>query len=88
MRKEQETRMEQEKSMTVLTHELTNALATVHLAIGSLGPTSAMRARGYRAIDSMRAIIRRCSLSSEIEADALALQHSPVDIQDLFGAKT
>jgi signal transduction histidine kinase len=84
MRKEQETRLEQEKFMTMLTHELTNALATAHLAIGSLGPTTAMRARGYRAIDSMRAIIRRCSLSGEIEADALALQHSPVDIQDLM----
>ena len=76
--------MEQEKFMTMLTHELTNALATAHLAIGSLGPASAMRARGYRAIDSMRAIIRRCSLSSEIEADALTLQHNPVDIQDLL----
>ena len=76
--------MEQEQFMTMLTHELTNALATAHLAIGSLGPASAMRARGYRAIDSMRAIIRRCSLSSEIEADALTLQHNPVDIQDLL----
>ena len=84
MRKEQETRIEQEQFMTMLTHELTNALATAHLAIGSLGPASAMRARGYRAIDSMRAIIRRCSLSSEIEADALTLQHNPVDIQDLL----
>ena len=76
--------MEQEQFMTMLTHELTNALATAHLAIGSLGPASAMRARGYRVIDSMRAIIRRCSLSSEIEADALTLQHNPVDIQDLL----
>ena len=76
--------MEQEKSMNMLTHELTNALATAYLAMGSLSPTSAMRARGYRAIDSMRAIIRRCSLSSVIEADALTLQHSPVDIQDLM----
>ena len=84
MRKEQETRMEQEKSMTMLMHELTNALATAHLAIGSLGPTSTMRGRGYRAIDSMRVIIRRCSLSSEIEANALTLQYSPVDIQDLL----
>ena len=84
MRKEQETRMEQEKSMTMLMHELTNALATAHLAIGSLGPTSTMRGRGYRAIDSMRVIIRRVSLSSELEADALALQHSPVNLQDLL----
>ncbi|WP_297723394.1 ATP-binding protein [Limnohabitans sp. Rim8] len=84
MRQEQNMRMEQEKFMTMLTHELTNALATAHLAIGSLDPASAMRARGYRAIDSMRAIIRRCSLSSELEADALALQHSPVNLQDLL----
>ena len=76
--------MEQEKSMTMLMHELTNALATAHLAIGSLGPTSTMRGRGYRAIDSMRAIIQRVSLSSELEADALALQHSPVNLQDLL----
>ena len=76
--------MEQEKFMTMLTHELTNALATAHLAIGSLGPASAMRARGYRAIDSMRAIIQRVSLSSELEADALALQHRPVNLQDLL----
>ena len=76
--------MEQEKSMTMLMHELTNALATAHLAIGSLGPTSTMRGRGYRAIDSMRVIIRRVSLSSELEADALALQHSPVNLQDLL----
>jgi len=84
MRKEQEMRVEQEQFMIMLTHELTNALATAHLAIGKLDPTSAMRVRGYRAIDSMRAIIRRCALSGEIEADALTLQHAPVNVQALL----
>jgi signal transduction histidine kinase len=84
MQKEREMRLDQEQFMTMLTHELTNALATAHLAIGSLGSASAMRGRGYRAIDSMRAIIWRCAMSSEIEADALTLQHAPVNVQDLL----
>ena len=84
MRKEQEMRVEQEQFMTMLTHELTNSLAIAHLAIGSLGPASAMRRRGYRAIDSIRAIIRRCALSGEFEVDAVKLQNAPVNVQALL----
>ncbi len=82
--KEQATRREQEQFMTMLTHELTNALATAHLAVGSLDPASPMRGRGYRAIDTMRDIIRRCALSDEIEAADPAPKIAPVNMQALL----
>ncbi len=81
---ESKRRSEQDQFMTMLTHELTNALATAHLAIGSLDASSTMRGRGYRAIDSMRDIIRRCSLSGAIEAADPALQISGVNISNLL----
>jgi signal transduction histidine kinase len=81
---ERKRRSEQEQFMTMLTHELTNALATAQLAIGSLDASSTMRGRGYRAIDSMRDIIRRCSLSGAIEAADPALQVSGVNIPNLL----
>jgi signal transduction histidine kinase len=81
---ERERRREQEQFMTMLTHELTNALATAHLAIGSLSPTSLMRGRGYRAIDSMRNIITRCALSGELEAANPVLQVAAVNVLALL----
>jgi signal transduction histidine kinase len=84
MQQEQEMRREQEQFMTMLTHELTNALATAHLAIGSLAPTSPMRGRGYRAINGMRDIIRRCSLNGAFEADDSAPQRAPVNVWALL----
>ena len=75
---------EQEQFMTMLTHELTNALATAHLAIGSLGSDSPMRGRGYRAIDSMRDIIKRCVLSGELETADSVLKVAAVDIAALL----
>ena len=81
---EQDRRREQEQFMTMLTHELTNALATAHLAIGSLGQASPMRGRGYRAIDSMRDIIKRCSLSGELESAEPLLQLAAVNVPALL----
>ena len=81
---EREKRKEQEQFMTMLMHELTNPLATAHLAIGSLAAKSPMRGRGYRAIDSMRDIIRRCSLTGEFEVNAAAPQFAPVNVQALL----
>ena len=81
---ERERRHEQEQFMTMLTHELTNALATAHLAIGSLSPASPMRGRGYRAIDSMRDIIKRCAISGELEVAEPVLQVAPVDVRALL----
>ena len=81
---ERERRHEQEQFMTMLTHELTNALATAHLAIGSLSPASPMRGRGYRAIDSMRNIIKRCAISGELEVAEPVLQVAPVDVRALL----
>jgi signal transduction histidine kinase len=73
--------------MTMLSHELTNALATAHLAIGSLSQESAMRVRGYRAVESMREIIRRCTQSGEFEAKestpVLAAVNVPALLQEL-----
>ena len=86
LRVEQERKRhaEQDQFMTMLSHELTNALATAHLAIGSLAPESAMRGRGYRAIESMRDIIRRCSQSGEFEASDAALQIEAVNVRALL----
>jgi signal transduction histidine kinase len=81
---ERERRREQEQFMTMLTHELTNALATAHLAIGSLSPASPMRGRGYRAIDSMRNIITRCALSGELETANPVLQVAAVNVLALL----
>ena len=77
-------RIEQDQFMTMLTHELTNALATAHLAIGSLSPSAPMRARGYRAIETMRDILRRCSLSGEFELSETAPQRAAVDVLALL----
>jgi len=84
MRQEQEMRREQEQFMTMLTHELTNALATAQLAIGSLAATSPMRGRGYRAIQGMRDIIRRCSLNGAFESNESAPQRAQVNVQTLL----
>jgi signal transduction histidine kinase len=84
MRQEQDMRREQEQFMTMLTHELTNALATAQLAIGSLAATSPMRGRGYRAIQGMRDIIRRCSLNGAFEANNTVPQCAPVKVRDLL----
>jgi signal transduction histidine kinase len=81
---ERKRRIEQDQFMTMLSHELTNALATAHLAIGSLSPSAPMRARGYRAIESMRDIIRRCSLSGEFEANDSKPQLAAVDVLPLL----
>jgi signal transduction histidine kinase len=84
---EQDKRREQDQFMTMLSHELTNALATAHLAIGSLSHESAMRVRGYRAVESMREIIRRCTQSGEFEAKestpVLAAVNVPALLQEL-----
>jgi signal transduction histidine kinase len=77
---EKKWRIEHDQFMTMLTHELTNTLATAHLAIGSLSPSVPMRARGYRAIESMRGILRRCSLSGEFETSAATPQRAAVDV--------
>ena len=81
---EQDKRREQDRFMTMLTHELTNALATAHLAIGSLAAGSAMRARGYRALESMRDIIRRCSQSGAFEANKSAPELAAVNVPALL----
>ena len=80
---EKAMRRDQEQFITMLTHELTNSLATAHLAIGSLDASSPMRARGYRAVDSIRSIIQRCVSSGEYEANAPALQVERLDVQSL-----
>jgi signal transduction histidine kinase len=80
---EKAMRRDQEQFITMLTHELTNALATAHLAIGGLDPSSPMRARGYRAIDSIRSIIQRCVSSGEYETAAPVLQVERLDVQSL-----
>ena len=77
-------RLEQDQCMTMLTHELTNALTTAHLAIGSLESTSPMRERGYRAIHGMQSIIRCCSISGAYEANDSAPQRAPVKVQTLL----
>ena len=84
MGQEQEMRLEQEQFMTMLTHELNNALTTAHLAIGSLEPTSPMRERGYRAIHGMQSIIRRCAISGAYEASDSVPQRAPVKVQTLL----
>jgi signal transduction histidine kinase len=84
MDQEQEMRLEQEQFMTMLTHELTTALTTAHLAIGSLEPTSPMRERGYRAIHGMQSIIRRCFISGAFEASDFVPQRAPVKVQALL----
>ena len=81
---EPDKRREQDQFMTMLTHELTNALATAQLPLGSLPTESSMRARGYRAVDSMRDIIRRCSQSSALEAEASAPQICAVNVPALL----
>ena len=83
--REQASRREQEQFMTMLTHELTNALATAQLAIGSLSSESPMRGRGYRAIESMRDIVRRCALSGEIEAARPVIELATVDLTAVLG---
>lgn len=84
IRYERDMRREQDQFMTMLTHELTNALATAHLAIGSLNPSSPMRARGYRAIDSIRNILQRCALSGELEVVKSLPKIAPVDVRMLL----
>ncbi len=84
VQQEQEMRQEQDQFMTMLTHELTNALATAHLAIGSLEPTSPMRVRGYRAINGMRDIIRRCSLNGAFESNDSPPQKVPINVLALL----
>lgn len=84
MCQEQDMRREQEQFMTMLTHELTNALATAQLAIGSLTPASPMRGRGYRAIQGMRDIIRRCSLNGAFEANTAVPQRALIKVRDLL----
>lgn len=81
---EQDKRREQDEFMTMLTHELTNALATAHLAIGSLSHESAMRVRGYRAVESMRDIIRRCAQSGEFEDKDLTPVLAAVNVPALL----
>ena len=81
---EQKKLREQEQFMTMLSHELTNALATAHLAIGSLSQESAMRVRGYRAVESIRDIIRRCSQSGEFEAKDSAIVLEAVNVPALL----
>lgn len=70
--------------MTMLSHELTTALSTAHLAIGRLTPESPMRGRGYRAIVSMRAIIERCRLSGEFETTDATPKLAAVNIPELL----
>jgi signal transduction histidine kinase len=84
---EQDKRREQDRFMTMLTHELTNTLTTAQLALGTLSTESSMRARGYRAIESMRDIIRRCAQSSAIEAEASTPKITAVNVHALL-AKT
>lgn len=81
---ERNKRREQDQFMTMLTHELTNTLATAQLALGTLPTKSSMRARGYRAIESMRDIIRRCSQSSALEAEASTPQITAVNVHALL----
>ena len=81
---ERSLRQEQEQLITMITHEMTNSLATAHLAVGSLDPSSSMRERGYRAIENLRDIIRRCALSGEIEANKAAVQIKPIELQTLL----
>lgn len=84
MERDQANRREQEQFMTMLTHELTNALATAQLAIGSLDPRLPMRGRGYRAIESMRDIIRRCALSGEIESASPLPEPAEINLNEIL----
>ena len=89
---EQDKLREQDEFMTMLTHELTNALATAHLALGSLSHESAMRVRGYRAVESMRDIIQRCAQSGEFEdkdfSPVLAAVNVPALISELYDQRS
>jgi len=77
-------REEQEQLLAMLTHELTSPLAVASLAIGGLSASSAMRARAYQAVDSMRAIIENCAQAGQLDAPGHAPQRAPVDATALL----
>lgn len=84
LEQERSLRQEQDQFITMLTHEITNSLATAQLAIGGLDPKSSMRARGYRAIEGLRDIMRRCILSGEIESKKSLVQTKSTDLQKIL----
>jgi signal transduction histidine kinase len=81
---ERSRREEQEQFVAMLTHELTSPLAVASLAIGGLAESSAMRARAYLAVDSMRAIIENCAQVSQLDAPGHAPQRVTVDATALL----
>ena len=66
---------EQEQFLAMLTHELTTPLSVASLALSKLSEASVIRARAYRAVDSMRAIIERVSLAHRLDG------HSPIPLR-------
>ena len=81
---ERSRREEKEHFLAMLTHELTSPLAVASLAIGGLSPSSSMRARGYLAIDNMRAIIENCARAVRLDAPGQLVQRTTVDVEVLL----
>jgi signal transduction histidine kinase len=81
---ERSRREEQEQFLAMLTHELATPLAVASLAIGGLSESSAMRARAYLAVDSMRGIIENCALAGQLDAPGHAPQRTSVDATALL----
>jgi signal transduction histidine kinase len=74
-------REEQNKFISMLTHELKTPLAVLMVAVKTKSPSEALQERASRAITDMNSVIERCALVSRIEDGELSRIIEVVDIE-------
>lgn len=76
-------RDEQDRFMSMLSHELKTPMSVIRMGLGTTVIGSAMRQRVVRAIDDMNAIVDRCLQSDLLSNGDMKLHREPCRIEDL-----
>lgn len=87
VRQEAETerarREEQERFLSMLTHELKTPVGVARISLGAMKTSGRSTERIERALTNINAIIERCRVTGELEHDKLRPTFEPGDLVDL-----
>lgn len=86
---ERSRRIEDERFISMLTHELKTPISVAKINLGMSGITGKERERIERALKNMNDVVERCRISSAIEDERLKIEAEPFSvrtaIEDLLG---
>lgn len=79
---ERQQRLEQNRFLGMLTHELKTPLSVIRLVLGSKAPAPALVAHAERAARDMNAVIERCLQAEQLADQQFTMQAQAVNLRD------